>query len=462
MVYKERALFGILVFNILINITHGTCPPRCNCQTGRVLCENLTSSKDLTGIPDDTPKLYIFGGLMKGFRLDVVKNLKKLEYLSLNTIQLKKLPNNLSTYLPSVTELNLPRNEIEYFTMLEGYENVKELKLVGNKIKQIPAYTFKYIHNLKSLSLDGNKIKYISEHSLYGLKNLQELDLSRNNIFSIHPKAFYHLPNIKKITLDSNQLESIPSKMFSKNMKLRNIFLQDNNIKNIGKDAFSNLNVSEIKLRSNKLRVIPADAFTSINVQNRIYMDNNRFHCSCNLVLSLQTSLKALFENHKLSLGECVTHTNELKDIRELDVSTFDCNVCDINPCPKDFKCNIKNSKNFEYKCISVLQPPTKQSIRLNVTLEVSKLEIKMPEESDDQIVIWVIISVVAAIVILITGFLVWIFYQRRRRSTFDLSMDNTFGYKKVIGLKNDTSIYLTMVTPTKSNTSSDVAFYSS
>ncbi|XP_052447886.1 SLIT and NTRK-like protein 6 [Carassius gibelio] len=163
------------------------------------------------------------------------------------------------------------------------YDKLELLNLSNNHIDYIDNETFLSLSNLKKLYLNGNRIEKISVTMFLGLHNLEYLYLQYNVIRVIEAGSFNPLTNLKLLLLNNNLLNTLPAQIF------RNVPLVTLNLR---KNVFMHLPVSNV--------------LDQLNYLEHIYLEDNPWDCTCDLV-----SLKQWVE--KLSketvVGTILCHT---------------------------------------------------------------------------------------------------------------------------------------------------------
>ncbi|XP_053708860.1 SLIT and NTRK-like protein 6 [Synchiropus splendidus] len=150
------------------------------------------------------------------------------------------------------------------------YDTLELLNLANNRIDYIDNETFLSLSNLKKLYLNGNRIEKLFSTMFVGLHNLEYLYLEYNLIKDIAPGTFNPLPNLKLLSLNNNQLSSLPAQIFR------------------------NVPLSKLNLRKNLLMHLPvSNVLDQLNSLEQIYLEDNPWDCSCDL-LSLKQWVEKL------------------------------------------------------------------------------------------------------------------------------------------------------------------------
>ncbi len=90
-----------------------------------------------------------------------------------------------------------------------------DVRLFGNKIREIPNDTFKNLSRCRSLFLYENEISQIDLGAFDGLRVLSLLELHVNKLTSLEPGVFDALRSLRSLTLDRNYLTTLDSSLFS-------------------------------------------------------------------------------------------------------------------------------------------------------------------------------------------------------------------------------------------------------
>ncbi|KAM9821098.1 SLIT and NTRK-like protein 6 [Neosynchiropus ocellatus] len=172
----------------------------------------------------------------------------------------------------SPTKLVMTGNMIQKLFKFDfvTYDTLELLNLANNRIDYIDNETFLSLSNLKKLYLNGNRIEKLFSTMFVGLHNLEYLYLEYNLIKDIAPGTFNPLPNLKLLSLNNNQLSSLPAQIFR------------------------NVPLSKLNLRKNLLMHLPvSNVLDQLNSLEQIYLEDNPWDCSCDL-LSLKQWVEKL------------------------------------------------------------------------------------------------------------------------------------------------------------------------
>lgn len=150
------------------------------------------------------------------------------------------------------------------FLQLEKVPEVPEdttiLDLRFNKIKAIPANTFKNLKKLNTLLLNNNHITKLENDAFNGLPELKYLYLYKNRIRLIETNAFKGLHKLEQLYIHFNKIEKIQTNTFADLPALERLFLHNN-----------------------KLSRIPPGVFRKLESLRRLRLDSNALICDCEL-----------------------------------------------------------------------------------------------------------------------------------------------------------------------------------
>ncbi|MEZ4722013.1 MAG: leucine-rich repeat domain-containing protein [Flavobacteriales bacterium] len=129
-----------------------------------------------------------------------------------------------------VIELTLKRERIREWpdAELRQFPNLKKLDLTSNKIDSLPS-DLTYLQGLESLTLTNNRLDSL-QSSIGDLKSLRVLNLGNNEIYHVTPRLG-ELTELRVLELWSNNIYYLPIELNNlKNLRdldLRNIQLND-------------------------------------------------------------------------------------------------------------------------------------------------------------------------------------------------------------------------------------------
>ncbi|GBN09423.1 Leucine-rich repeats and immunoglobulin-like domains protein 1 [Araneus ventricosus] len=229
----------------------------------------------------------------------------------------------------SLLSLNLSHNDIEFFgTPLSVLENLKELNLDFNNLREDDVSAFGNLNKLEVLSISGNNLTglnanffenmtaiqtLILDHnenitsflnisiisstlitlsakncsikgslesdSLSGIANLKHADFSSNNLIRVNAFALDRLHYLETLKLSNNKIETLKNYSFSSLHNLLVLDLKGNVIKEIEEFSFVNLTKLEIlDLSENKLEVFMEKYTSDLHSLEKISLEDNQIH----------------------------------------------------------------------------------------------------------------------------------------------------------------------------------------
>lgn len=251
------------------------------------------NQNNLTEIRNNT-----FLGLQKLVALDLrgnrIKTIEKGAFSHFVSLAELDLSNNCLSEIPSfnnattLQSLDLSSNYIQLLSSnaLKGLQNLQNLVLFNNSIKQIETGVFRFVPALRTADFSFNEIHRILKETFEGLQQLSTLFLQNNLIENISIEG-HDIPGLRTLNLSSNLLSSkIASGMFPDNVE--NLDLSYNNISDITEYAFYSYgHLKRLSLKGNKLTTLAMnDLAVPIDQSRRtiVYISDNPFDCDCKLI----------------------------------------------------------------------------------------------------------------------------------------------------------------------------------
>ncbi|KAK2859707.1 hypothetical protein Q5P01_004327 [Channa striata] len=194
---------------------------------------------------------------------DAFKPLKHLRILTLGQNQLSSVPAAIR---------NLPKLE--------------ELSLNSNNINRLGCDDFANLTMLRKLSLYQNSISALNGCLFKDLTRLQVLKLQTNHISSLNNAFRDHLPNLRQLYLNTNKLTALKRGEFQGLQSLWNLSLHDNQIKDLEVGCFTGLrNLTDILLQNNRINqeTLKRNVFKDLINLKRLDMRQNFIKYQYNL-----------------------------------------------------------------------------------------------------------------------------------------------------------------------------------
>lgn len=153
---------------------------------------------------------------------------------------------------------NLEFKNTDKLKILDGQNASNNFSLIKNKM-------FSNLSMLASLLLMDCRISEIESNAFIELENLQNLNLNLNNLREFHPFTFRRLINLKILALKSNFIEKLDKNTFIFNTNLQHLYLDRNRIKIIEVRTFQSLiNLKELSLSNNLISAIEPKTFEKL------------------------------------------------------------------------------------------------------------------------------------------------------------------------------------------------------
>lgn len=290
MIFPSLAIILILQLSVL-HTASAVCPNGCTCDDENLHVNCVDANLDIVPITLN-PSIQ---------RLILQKN------------RIRSVDSGLKFY-PELNYVDLSHNHLVRLQpgsfMSQG--KLVELHLNSNKISQLSNRTFGGPHNpmgsLAVLNLQNNLIDSVEESVFLFAENLVELDLSLNSIKNITVKQFIGLSNLRILKIDNNELTEIPD-VFSQRTPLptalvgggggsgsfgsgdssryrngvvphlQELSLANNQIDKIQNDAFSAAkNLVSLDLRGCQISTIEPHAFRGLSVLRKLILTDNNIN----------------------------------------------------------------------------------------------------------------------------------------------------------------------------------------
>ena len=277
------------------------------------LPENLFDFKSLT----DLEQLYLQDNELSYLEPKQFKHLQNLKLLDLSNNRFKTLLPGLFTSV-SINDLNLEENEIyklpDDFLAGNISSSLKELRLGGNKLTQVPHF---YLPQLQFLDLDYNNVAELPTGLFNSTHSLTDIVLSYNSLNTLPEYFFYSQasPKLQKVIFSSNNIADLPDKLFNSSY-LQNLSVIDfshNNIADLPDKLFNSSylqNLSVIDFSHNNIVNLSDKLFQSPYLQNLKIID-----LSYNQIVSIPFNF---LKNKALQYLEFIhLNDNNIKSITE-------------------------------------------------------------------------------------------------------------------------------------------------
>ena len=172
--------------------------------------------------------------------------------------------------------------------------------------------------------------------------------------------------------------------------------------------------------------------------------------------------MRNLYDNNKLSLGNCYNKDFHQSAISTLRIDEFNCSVCELQPCggdPELYTCVETDKHSHAYECRET--KPRRVPLNFSTRLSASTSGGDSGLSLNFRLVLWISVSVCIVVLGFVCTLVIWLYYHRKRRRKFNITTGDeatlpykeiALPYKEVVVTKasSRSSVYLTMMSPTK------------
>lgn len=239
-----------------------------------------------------------------------------------------QVPNNIFSKQPALEKISLAQNSIQRIRdrAFVGLANLREAKLSGNSLRQIPvdlftspllqildlsqnditdirANTFANLPNLQILNISRNAIRKLDANDLTGLSTLRWLAVDQNDLSSLPVGLFASLPLLERLDLGGNSLQTFSGDVFGENdLPLRILFLRNNNLVDIQANSFAHTpNLEYLAIDHNTIETFDDNLLTNINLKKFHMQHNAVSELSAGFYASLASTAEILMDHNKLA-----------------------------------------------------------------------------------------------------------------------------------------------------------------
>ena len=276
--------------------------------------------------------------------------------------------------------LNLKSNKIKDLKEVNkfSFKNLEFLFLSSNKISNLKSFQYKNFDNLCYLSLSKNNISDITPLNEVNLLNLNILNLSFNNINDISILSKIKIPYLKELYLNNNNIKELYGLLNTDFKELEKLDLESNQIEDI--NIFEQVNFQQ-KLKELNLAKNPIVYFDNLNLcyfqsLEKIYFNSNdpKFQ-----IISLKLKLYGYeFEKNEEDLINNVSVLFIAEGISKFDISNL--SYKDSFKIITNRKVNIPNLQKFFIEKVlemdlELVEKNKALNIRENTEYETTKNE---------------------------------------------------------------------------------------
>ena len=271
-----------------------------------------------------------------------LKNLRRVEEISLAHNNIWSLPRGLLCDLSSLRKVNLSNNHLlsvsdaglssEVGSVCRT--SISSMDLSANHISTLQRGDLRQAEDtLIKLDLSKNKLALLGDRALEGLVALTELNLADNQLAALPPAIFNRSSGrvMERLHLQNNSLTLLPAKIFAGLSGLRHLNLSRNAISSslLSSEAFSGLErLEELDLSHNQLAKVTSGNFKDLVSLKVVLLGHNAMHTvSGDTFFSQRSTLVTLGLSHnqlaRFTEGDFLSGLDKLRSL-SLDHNKFE------------------------------------------------------------------------------------------------------------------------------------------
>lgn len=164
-----------------------------------------------------------------------------VKFIEFTTSNLSHIPEQVFKKFPNLEYLSVNSVGLKKFNPIVNASDLKVILANHNQITSLNSKVFEVSTDLEVLSFRQNQIEEVDVNAFHLLGNLRELYLSDNRINVLHMNVFSPLISLEIISISGNQLQTIDMEVFQTNLQLHEVLLYDNKITAIHPQTFNSL-----------------------------------------------------------------------------------------------------------------------------------------------------------------------------------------------------------------------------
>ncbi|VDM45294.1 unnamed protein product [Toxocara canis] len=210
------------------------------------LSHNHIVTIDLSAVKRSLTSLNLAHNQLQSIGKETMRDFDQLSTLDLSHNGIIEVQSNAFLACPKLSTLNLSHNHLR--TLRKGtfanQETYTTLCLAHNAIVGLDADTFG-VDNVHNLDLSNNELKNVPQHALASIRNsISTLNLRGNRIRSLDVLDFGGMNNLSELVLADNHIETIEEAAFASMQKLMKLDLSHNPVVSWNPHAFKELSHS--------------------------------------------------------------------------------------------------------------------------------------------------------------------------------------------------------------------------
>ena len=238
---------------------------------------------------------------MKHIDEDCFSGLENIKYISVAHCSILTLDKYAFNTNRNLEKLDLSNNKISgsalSLNLFDAMEHLITLDLSMNNMKIISDVDelFSKLSNLKLLDMSNNQCEKLPPHIFDPLKSVTEINLQDNNLggyldSGIADSLFHETKQLNTLILSGNNIVHLPLTLFKGLYHLEELYLDRNQISTWISPVFEPLSSLQLlNLSTNSISTVTIDHFNGITPSVKWHLENNQFHCHCDLTWFVQT-----------------------------------------------------------------------------------------------------------------------------------------------------------------------------
>lgn len=232
----------------------------------------------------------------------VCDKFKNIDAFGIINSQLESIDADSFKHCRKLQQLKLIENKIREIPegLLNNNPELWLFRVDKNQLRTVPENLFKNQNKLVFLYLSQNKITSLAPRVFKSLVNLEKLWLAENNLTKMHAEWFEDLYNLDRLGLSYNEINDIPKNSFVNTRNMKMMWIDNNNLRTIHGDSFgSDGELKYLSVKNNKIESIDEKLFDKTQI-SELNMEGNI--CSQNVVAAqheMKNAFRGCFNNYK-------------------------------------------------------------------------------------------------------------------------------------------------------------------
>uniref|UniRef100_A0AAY4AW15 Uncharacterized protein n=1 Tax=Denticeps clupeoides TaxID=299321 RepID=A0AAY4AW15_9TELE len=209
-----------------------------------------------------------------------------LLHLNLDHNQIRALRSRDMAQLRNLSVLSVSNNRLASVDGGLRLPNLTVLEMPGNNLRALPS---RLAPRLERLDCGQNGLQEVGHQHLSAMRHLKHLFLENNTIKHFEGHALRSCFQLTNLALEQNHLSTVPEGLPETLVRLD---LKLNRIAAVGEKELRGLKrLQVLNLRNNRLTTLGLPALLHLPRLRRLYLDQNPWNCSCELLRVKRTLL---------------------------------------------------------------------------------------------------------------------------------------------------------------------------